>query len=349
MNKQIRSLAWVAVRWASQIRPRVMILENVREFADWGPLTPQWVCDCGWKGSEGQAKLQRTKRRCPRCDSKQLKQTDAMMPDPEKKGMTFRLFVNRLRGFGYCVEWRNMNAADYGAPTHRRRLFLIARRDGKPIIWPEPTHGHPDNIDDQPLFEPLRKWRTAAECIDWSIPCPSIFERKRPLKEATMRRIAMGIKRYVLEAEQPFIVRCNHGGDHFRGQSADQPMCTMTSSRDAHGLVMPILSKYHGQKANESRCKKVDEPFNTLDTQPRYGLVAANLIQTDTVSVMANRLGQSILKSRWELLSLGAARSHLLPHSLRSTLEEWLESKPIRPFRQQLCAARRIRLLRRIS
>lgn len=270
VSKEIRSLAWVVVKWASQLRPDIITLENVREFISWSPIVPRWGCACGWKGTEGQAVLHRTKRSCPSCGSRKLTETADMIPDPAKKGTTFRLFVNRLRGLGYDVEWRDLNAADYGSPTNRRRLFLVARCDGRQIVWPAPTHGNPAKI----MATGLKPWRTAAECIDWTLECPSIFDRPRPLKETTLRRIATGIKRFVLDAKQPFIVRCNHGGDHFRGQAVDNPFCTVTSSRDAHGLVLPILSKYHGQKSEESRCKQLELPFNTLDTQPRYALVA---------------------------------------------------------------------------
>ncbi len=278
VKKEIRSLAWVVCRWAEQFKPRVIILENVREFEEWGPLVPRLACrECEWKGTEGQAKLARVHLRCPRCNAPRLKQIDEQYPDPERKGLTFKRWVGRLRNLGYKVEWRVLDAANYGAPTHRRRLFVIARRDRKPIVWPEVTHGDPKKLDAMPLFGQLKPWRTAAECIDWSIPMKSIFDRKKPLKEATLRRIAYGIKRYVLDAKTPFIVRCNHGGDHFRGQRADDPFCTVTSSSDAHGLTVPILSKYHGQKANESRCSDVVEPVNTLDTQPRFALVSAFL------------------------------------------------------------------------
>ena len=280
VSKDIRSLAWIVVRWASQVKPRVIVLENVREFADWGPLAPQWACQCGWKGTEGQATLARTRRRCPRCNSLRIVLTTDLVPDPDKRGMTFRLFANRLRGLGYDVQWKNLNAADYGAPTHRRRLFLIARCDGAPIVWPEPTHGDPKKLDATPLFAPLKPWRTAAECIDWSIPCPSIFDRKRPLAEKTMRRIAMGIKRYVLDNPQPFVVQVTHAGER-RSNGVDEPLPTITSAhRGEHAIVTPIVSKYHGQKANESRCSSPDVPFNTLDTQNRYGIIAPTLIQT---------------------------------------------------------------------
>ena len=340
VSKQIRSLAWVVVRWASQVRPRMIILENVREFADWGPLVPRWECRCGWKGTEGQATLKRSRRRCPRCESLRIKPTLDLMPDPFRKGMTFRLFANRLRGMGYQVEWRNINAADYGAPTNRRRLFLIARNDGCPIEWPEPSHGDPTKIGTigpdlfhcrcrenshelhvvcptcgLPRLPRLAPWKTAASCIDWSIECPSIFDRKRPLAEKTLRRIAMGLKRYVLEAAEPFVVGVGgragqtpptgascplgtvtakndravvapyvapitHNGER-RCHDVNEPLPTVTTAhRGEQAVIAPYLTAYHHQKQNESRCRPCDDAFNTIDTQPRYGLVSPTLIQT---------------------------------------------------------------------
>src|SRR5574341_27962 len=139
VEKRIRSLAWVVVKWAQQSKPRLIILENVREFEQWGPLVPRWRCtDCDWKGTEGQASLSRRRRGCPRCDSATLRETLDLVPDPDRIGLTFKRFTGRLRNLGYEVQWRVMNAADYGAPTHRRRLFLIARRDGAAIVWPAP-------------------------------------------------------------------------------------------------------------------------------------------------------------------------------------------------------------------
>jgi DNA (cytosine-5)-methyltransferase 1 len=271
VEKRIRSLAWIVCRWADQVRPRIIALENVREFADWGPLVPRWVCrDCGWKGTEGQAVLMRTRRRCPACESKSLRETEDLVPCPARKGLTFRRFVGRLRGLGYAVEWRNLDAAEFGAPTHRRRLFLLARRDGEQICWPEPTRGR---------FR--LPFRTAAECIDWSIPCPSIFDRKRPLAEKTMRRIALGIKRYVLDNPDPFIIQTSHTGTSGRGTytwPADQPIRTLSQSNE-FAVVTPIVSKFHGSKSrNDSRCHQLQLPFATVDTQPRFALVAPTLV-----------------------------------------------------------------------
>ncbi len=167
VSKKIRSLAWVVVKWAKAVQPRVICLENVEEFQTWGPLA-----------ADGR-------------------------PCPQRKGKTFALWVAQLRNLGYAVEWRELRACDYGAPTIRKRLFLVARRDGQPITWPSPTHAQPDAKGKVPPG--LKPWRTAADCIDWSIPAPSIFNRARPLAEATCRRIAKGIVRYVYQAAQPFV------------------------------------------------------------------------------------------------------------------------------------------------
>ena len=178
---------------------------------------------------------------------------------------------------GYAVQWRTLNAADFGAPTHRRRLFLIARNDGAPIEWPEPTHGDPRKLGERLFGSRLQPWRTAAECIDWNLPCPSIFDRKRPLADATMRRIAMGIKRYVLDNPRPFIVRCNHGGEHFRGQSVDDPLCTLTASRDAHGLCTPILVRGGQTNGNGKYTNGVDEPLTTVTSKAEHMLIVPSL------------------------------------------------------------------------
>jgi len=280
VSKSVRSLAWVVCKWASKVEPEIIVLENVREFADWGPLIPAWRCQkCGWRGTEGQAVLVRTRRKCPRCESRSLRMTEDLIPDPTRKGLTFRRFIGRLRNLGYAVEWRSLNAADFGAPTHRRRLFVIARRDGNPIEWPEPTHCDPDKVGDDPLFGlPLKPWRTAAECIDWDVPCPSIFDRKRPLAEKTLRRIALGIKRYILENPRPFIVRYNGARSprDFRGQEITSPFTT-SDTQPRFGLTTPIMIPltHHGDR----RSHELTEPVPTITTAKRgeVAVVAAFL------------------------------------------------------------------------
>lgn len=241
-DKKIRGLAWVAMRWAALVRPRVIILENVEEFRTWGP-----VLDDG-------------------------------TPCPKRKGDTFRSFVRQLNEKGYAVEWCELRACDYGAPTIRKRLFLIARCDGKPIVWPEPTHGAPGSAA---VKEKQQKpWRTAAECIDWSIPCPSIFERKKPLAVATMRRIARGIRRYVVEAANPFIVKVNHGSDLFRGQPLNEPLQTITS-KHGYGAVSPVITEC--ANASSPRSWSADEPLRTQCAEVKGGhfaLASATLVQT---------------------------------------------------------------------
>lgn len=243
VEKNIRGLAWVVIRWAVAVKPAIICLENVEEFQDWGPLN------------------------------------DDGLPCPERKGRTFRLFVERLRQCGYVVDWRELRACDYGAPTIRNRLFLIARRDGKRIRWPEPSHAPPGTLP--VLAGDMRPWRTAAECIDWSVPCPSIFARERPLAEKTMARIARGVKRFVIDAAEPFIVNLTHHGSD-RCESLGEPMKTVTGAhRGEKALVAPFFIPRHGEHATqEPRCRSVEGPMPTVTaTANGAGLVAAYMAQ----------------------------------------------------------------------
>lgn len=280
VSKQVRSLAWIVCKWAAEIKPRVIILENVREFETWGPLVPLLQCRaCEWRGTEGQASLARTRHRCPRCNSLRLAETTDHVPCPKRRGLTFRRWAGRLRNLGYTVRWHTLDAADYGAPTHRRRLFLVARRDGEPIVWPEPTHVSPAKLDAMPLFDRPEPWRTAAECIDWALPCPSIFDRKRPLAEATQRRIALGIKRYVLDSANPFLVPLtHHGADRVR--AIDRPLPTITTAnRGELALVSPLIAALaHGSKGTfgDSRSSPIARLLGTIHAGGgNHALVAA--------------------------------------------------------------------------
>ena len=186
------------------------------------------------------------------------------------------------------MEWRELRACDYGSPTIRKRLFVVARRDGQPIVWPEPTHGAAATVAGAPGGAELIPYRTAAECIDWSIPCPSIFERKRPLAEATLRRIANGVMRYVIEAKEPFIVRMGHysnitgEGWRFRGQGLGRPLSTVTAGGNDKALVVPSLLR--NNPGNPPR--DVRDPLGTVTTSHnRHALVAAHLTQFNGQSV----------------------------------------------------------------
>ena len=182
VDKHIRGLAWIACKYAKIKRPWTIVLENVGEFKNWSPTIP-YIKD---------GKLQLTS------DGK-IK----YIPDPNKQGFTFKRFVARLRNLGYRVEWKILNAADFGAPTARRRFFLIAKADNQPIYWPQPTHGAPDSIE--VINGTLKPYRTAAECINWTLPVKSIFERKKPLVQKTLRRLAIGTNRFVFHNPNPYI------------------------------------------------------------------------------------------------------------------------------------------------
>lgn len=233
-----RSLAWVVCWWAAKAKPKKIFLENVREFLDWGPL-----------GADGR-------------------------PDKTRKGETFRRFKARLEELGYTVEHRVLDASHYGAPTHRKRLFIIARRDGLPIVWPEPTHG-----------PGLLPFRTAAECIDWSIPCRSIFGRKKPLAEKTERRIALGFKRYVLDAAESgsaYLVNTRNGervGQAPRVRSIFDPYPTVTAKGSQGAIVVPFVAKVnHGRDANRSAA--IDQPLSTVTAGQRgHALVSAWMVK----------------------------------------------------------------------
>ncbi|MDR7024844.1 DNA cytosine methyltransferase [Pseudomonas peli] len=234
VKKEIRGLAWVAIRYAATVRPRVIMLENVEEFVTWGPIT---------------------------VDGR---------PCPKNKGRTFNSFVNALRRHGYQVEWKELRANVYGTATIRKRLFLIARCDGLPIVWPEATHA--PHQSPAVKAKQAKPQRLAADIIDWSLPCPSIFTRKKPLAEATLRRIARGIQRYVIDAAEPFIVKVNHGYDYFRGQSLGEPLQTITSKLGS-ALVVPKLAPFITEHANGStqRNMPTDEPLRTICAQVKGG------------------------------------------------------------------------------
>ncbi|MBL1224806.1 DNA cytosine methyltransferase [Enterococcus sp. BWR-S5] len=244
VNKNIRGLAWVAVRWAATVKPRVIILENVEEFKTWGPL---------------------------------MKTEKGHMPDPEKKGETFKAFVKSLKKHGYHVEFKELRACDYGAPTTRKRLFMIARCDSQPIVWPEPTHGDRQSLEVAGgILEP---YRSAAECIDWNIPGKSIFGRKKPLSPNTMKRIARGLKKFVIDNPDPFIVSVNHSGEQFRGQSIHEPLSTVTM-KNGYGVVAPYIARigqtgFGGDRLSYS----MDDPLTTITTKAEHCLISPSLIQ----------------------------------------------------------------------
>lgn len=227
-----RGLANLIPRWAAtSAAPRVICLENVEEFADWGPLLPDG-------------------RICPR-----------------RRGMLFRQWHRQLEAMGYRIDMREMRACDYGAPTTRKRLFVVMRRDGGEIVFPEPTHGP------QRWCQP---YRTAAECIDWSLPCPSIFTRKRPLVEATMRRIARGVMRYVVNNPQPFIVGIDNQSNGARDTWAStDPLRTITTE-NRFALVTPfVVNTRNGERAGQlPRVRDVRDPLPTVTAQGSQGAVA---------------------------------------------------------------------------
>lgn len=236
VSKKVRGLAWVATRWAKAVRPRVIVLENVEEFRTWGPVLVSGK------------------------------------PCPDRKGHTFRRFIRRLERLGYVVEHRELRACDYGAPTIRKRFFLIARCDGQPISWPKPTHGKGTP----------NPWRTAAECIDWSIPCPSIFTRTRPLADNTLRRVAAGLRKFVIESGSPFIVPIQNAGWGDRCTGLDTPLRTITATPKGGALALcapTLIQTGYGEREGQApRAPSLDKPLGTLVAGgQKHALVSAFL------------------------------------------------------------------------
>lgn len=301
IQKNIRCLAWVVTKWArlpAPHKPRVIMLENVREFTDWGPLIHKaapaggWLWRVSWPKVKGKKRVKaetitgphrdqwdqvRALRRLKR-ESGATKVEPWLTADPTRKGETFKRWAAGLVKRGYVLEWRVLDAADYGAPTHRKRLFLIARRDGNPIAWPAKTHGARGSG--------LKPFRTASKCIDWSIECPSIFDReargKKPLAANTCKRIARGVGRFVLDTARPFIVPINHGdnwkngGD--RARSVDRPAPTVTGSRGEYTCAPTFVQTGYGERPGQApRTMPVDEPIGTIVGSGKHAVASAVL------------------------------------------------------------------------
>jgi DNA (cytosine-5)-methyltransferase 1 len=306
VDKNIRGLAWVAVRWAAMVPVRVFMLENVEEFLTWGPLV---------EVSPGKFK-----------------------PCPERKGETFDAFVKVLstgleanhpawveikdalgndfpyqkleKGLGYKIEHRVLRACDYGAPTIRKRFFLVARNDGQPIEWPDATHGDAGSG--------LLPFVTAANIIDWSIPVKSIFGRKKPLAEKTMQRIAKGLEKFVFnsdnpfvvseENQTPFIVKCNHGGEQFRGQPVELPLQTLTG-KNGSGLVTAFIAKHFSGVTGSD----IQTALHTVTTKDHNALVTSHITKMRGTN-LGHRTDEPVHTISAGGLHLGEVRAFLIKY-----------------------------------
>jgi DNA (cytosine-5)-methyltransferase 1 len=265
-DKNIRGLAWVACRWAGLVRPRVIMLENVEEFKTWGPLGRRHH------------------------------------PIKAKQGETFQKFVQQLTDLGYEVQFRELIAADYGAPTMRKRFFMIARCDGKPIVWPEPTHAPADSEAVKAGL--VKPYVGAYTQLDFSLPCPSIFDTSeeikekygiravRPLAQKTMDRIARGFIKFVLNNPKPFIIQCNHGGER-RPNDIRDPIPTITG-KHGYGIVEPYIVQIGQTGFTADRSKDVREPLTTIVSKNEHCLISPTLIQYHSETAQGEVRGQTI-------------------------------------------------------
>jgi len=279
VDKNIRGLAWVAIRWAATVKPRVIMLENVEEFKTWGPVIAERDPETGRLIKVIRSEDDEIDDQYIVAEQGEIVPDDQkhFYPDPKRKGVTFRAFINALKRQGYQVEYRELVASDYGAPTTRKRFFLVARNDGLPIVWPEPTHGNPKSLAVQ--AGRLKPWIPAANIIDWSLPCKSIFERKRPLAENTLRRIARGLFKFVIDNPEPFIIKVNHKGEMFRGQKIGEPLQTVTA-KNGYGVVEPFIARIGQTGFGGDRMQyDIKDPLTTVVSKAEHLLVAPTMIQ----------------------------------------------------------------------
>lgn len=246
-KREIRNLSWIGLKWAGKKKPRVISLENVKQILQWGPLVA--------KRDKATGRVVKLGGSVAAPGEIVPVHQQFLVPDPARRGRTWAVFVAELQRLGYAVEWRVIKACDFGAPTSRERLFMIARCDSQPIVWPEPTHA-------KNPAKGQKKWRTAAECIDWTIPSKSIFDRPKPLAPATMRRIAKGMKKYLIDAPDPFIEPiANWSGDSV--QSAHEPLRTVTSwpRGGSFAMASPIIAP-----ATHQGSDRINDPSAPLPT-----------------------------------------------------------------------------------
>ncbi|WHY76250.1 DNA cytosine methyltransferase [Neobacillus sp. WH10] len=289
VDKNIRGLAWIAVKWAIAVKPRVIMLENVEEFKTWGPLNENGY------------------------------------PDESQKGKTFQSFVKSLEALGYEVQFKELRACDYGAPTIRKRFFMIARCDGKPIVWPKPTHGDPNSLGVQ--AGKLKPWRTSSEIIDWSIGTPSIFDRKKPLADNTMRRIARGIQKFVIQDPDPFILSDKTAAafltqyytetnpDEVRGQSLKEPIYTIPTA-NRFGLVTAFIAQHY----KTSTGHRLDKPLNAITTVNKASLVSAFLLKyygSDIGQKLKEPLHTITTRDRFGLVTLHGQNYQIMDIGMR--------------------------------
>ncbi len=317
VDKNIRGLAWVAIKWAYFVRPRCIMLENVPEIQTWGPLGEDSKPVRDRAGETFNGFILALTTGIPKNHPAFCEMCNALEIDVNSEMASVL-----SNGLGYDVEFKTLKSCDFGAPTTRTRFYMIARCDGRPIIWPEPTHA-PCGSQDVKEGKKL-PYRTAAECIDWSIPASSIFERKKPLAENTLRRIARGIQKFVIENPDPFIVSVNHSGDGFRGQSINEPLHTVTA-KHGYGVVTPTIMCNNtnnvgaslasplptvttgnrnflvaptvtaiGQTGSRDRSRSVDQPLSTIVSKAEHLLVAPTLIQYHSETAKEEVRGQEI-------------------------------------------------------